>query len=244
MAGVILTDCKMYIGGYNVSGHHNSMNLEYGAEMLDDTVFGTGAGGTRSNKPGLKMFNFSGDGFWDTVMDPVFFNRIGAVREVMSFAAEGTAEGHRAFTVRGVNGTYNPMSGAVGELIGFNITAQAANTPLVRGVVLALGSKGATGNSAAGQNLGLLGSGQRAYSALHVTAVNPTDISVIVQSDDNSGFSSPTTRLVHPLVTSGGGVTASWVELAGPIATDTWWRSQWTLTGVGPFTIFHVFGIQ
>lgn len=240
MAVPILTDCKIYIGGYNLSGHHNSMSLEYGAEMLDDSVFGVGS--TRSFKPGLKTFGFSGSGFWDTVMDPVLYSRIGAVREVMSWAHEGNAEGDRAFTTRGVNGTYNPMQGAVGELISFDIDAMAANAPLVRGTVLALGSKAATGNGGA-QNLGLLAAGKRAYSALHVTSVAATSIQVIVQSDDAVGFPSPTTRLTHTLISNGDGVKADWQELAGPIATDTYWRSQWTIIG-GPFTIFHVFGIQ
>lgn len=240
MPGTIFTDCKIFLGGYNISGFHNSLNLEHGAEMLDDTVFGTS--GTRSNKPGLKTFQYTGNGFWDETLDGVLYNRIGAVREVMSFAPEGNVEGDRAFTVRAVNGTYNPLSGEVGALLPFEFSAMSANAPLVRGVVLATGSKAATGNGT-GLNLGLVASGKKAYSALHVTAIAATSIIVTVESDDGSGFPSPTTRLTHTTFLGAGTVGADWQELAGPIATDTWWRSKWTIVG-GPFVIYHVFGIQ
>lgn len=240
MPGTILTDCKIYLGGYDISGFHNSLNLEHGAEMLDDTRFGTS--GTRSNKPGLKTFSYTGNGFWDETMDGVLYDRIGATREVMSFAPEGNVEGDRAYTVRAVNGTYNPLSGEVGALLPFEFSAMSANSPLVRGAVLATGSKAASGNGT-GLNLGLLGSGKRAYSALHVTAIAATSIIVTVESDDGSGFPSPTTRLTHTTFLGAGTVGADWQELAGPIATDTWWRSKWVIVG-GPFTIYHVFGIQ
>jgi len=239
--GSILTDVKIYMGGYNLSSLHNSVNLEYGVEMLDDTVFGTN--GTRSNKPGMKTLSFTGGGFWDTTQDKALYDRIGAVREVMSWAPVGNAEGDRAFASFGVNGQYNPLTGEVGALLPFELNFHSSNAPLVRGVVLALGAKASTGNST-GQNLGLLGATQRAYSALHVTAVAGTSIQVIVESDDNSGFSSPTTRITHTLINAAGGLgAADWKELAGPVATDVWWRSKWTIIG-GPFTIFHVFGIQ
>lgn len=238
--GSILTDCKIYLGGYNLSSFHNSVNLEYGAEMLDDTRFGTN--GTRSNKPGMKTLTFTGGGFWDTTQDEALFNRIGAVREIMSWAPLGNAEGDRTFSSRGVNGQYNPLSGEVGALLPFELNFMASEAPLVRGTVLALGSKAASGNGTA-QLLGLLASGQRAYSSLHVTAVAATSIQVIVESDDAVGFPSPTTRLTHTLITNAGGVMADWKELAGPVATDTYWRSKWTIIG-GPFTIYHGFGIQ
>lgn len=240
MPGIIYTDCKILLGGYNLSGYHNSINLEHGAEMLDDTVFGTS--GTRSNKPGMKTVAVSGNGFWDDVPDEALYNRIGAVREVMSLAPEGNAEGDRAFTMRAVNGTYNPLTGEVGALVAFDLDARAANTPLVRGVVLALGSKAASGNGT-GVNLGLLASGKRAYSGLHITASAAGTIQVEVESGDVA-FGTPTSRLTHTLFTSTGTeVGADWQELAGPVATDTYWRSKWTITG-GPFTIYHVFGIQ
>ncbi len=241
MPGTVLTDCKVLLGGYNLSGFSNSLTLDYGAELLDDTVFGTN--GTRSSKPGMKTFTFTGGGFWDSAIDAPLNTRIGASREVMSFAERGTTEGDRAFTVRAVNGKYNPLSGEVGALLPFEIDAMSANSPLVRGVLLATGSKATTGNGTGVNFTTPLAAGQKAYSALHVTAIAATSIIVTVESDDNVGFSSPVTRLTHTTFLGAGAVGADWQELAGPIATDTYWRSKWTIVG-GPFTIFHVFGIQ
>lgn len=241
MPGTVLTDCKIFMGGYNLSGFHNSVNLEGGVEILDDTRFGTA--GTRSNTPGLRKFSYTGNGFWDDTMDPILYARIGAVREVMSFAPVGNVEGDRAFTVRAVNGVYNPLSGEVGALLPFEFSGESANSPLVRGVVSATGSKSATGNTT-GLNLGLVAAGKKIYSALHVTTVNATSVVVTVESDDNSGFTTPVTRLTHATMTPGGGVKADWQELSGAIATDIWWRTKWTVVGAGPFVIFSVIGIQ
>lgn len=240
MAGVIYTDCKILVGGFNLSSFSNSIGVEYGVEILDDTVFGTN--GTRSNKPGLKNLSVSGGGFWDTDLDEVLYNKIGATRDVLTFAPVGNTEGDRTFFTRAVSGTYNPLSGEVGALLPFELSFMNAASSLVRGVLLASGVKAASGNST-GVELGLLGALQRAYSALHVTATDPTSIQVIVESDDNSGFTTPTTRLTHTLITDGGGVTGDWQELAGAVASDTWWRSKWTIVG-GPFTIYHSLGIQ
>lgn len=236
---LMLTDCKIMLGGYNLSGYHNSMNLEYGAEMLDDTVFGTN--GTRSNKPGLKTVSMTGNIFWDTTQDGINYNRIGAVREVMSWAHLGNSEGDTVFTTRGVNANYNPLSGAVGELMASEFDAMAANTPLVRGKLLATGSKAASGNGG-GILVGAVSATQKVYSALHVLAIAATSIIVEVESDDAVGFASPTSQITHTTFLGAGTVGAEWMELAGPI-TDTYWRSKWTIVG-GPFTIFHSVGIK
>jgi hypothetical protein len=237
--GIILTDCKIIVGGYNLSGYHNSISMEFGPEMLDDTRFGTT--GTRSFKPGLKNFSVTGGGFWDYDIDEVLYNKIGAVREVLSLAHEGNVEGDRAFATRAVSGTYNPISGEVGALMPFELNFQNANSSLVRGTVLATGAQAASGQGT-GVEIGAASATQRIYSALHVTAIAATSIDVIVESDDAAGFASPTTRLTHTQFTGAGTVGADWQELAGPI-TDTFWRSKWTIVG-GPFTFFHVLGIQ
>lgn len=240
MPSVVLTNCKIMLGGYDLSGFHNSLNLEYAAEMLDDTVFGTS--GTRSNKPGLKTVSFTGNGFVDfgeiepgVSMDSAMFNRIGADREVMSFAQDGEDEGATSYSVRMVNANYNPLSGEVGVLLPFEFTGQSANSPLVRSKVLAYGPKLAAGNGT-GVNLGAVLPAEIAYAALHVTDVG-TNIAVTVESAPDGTFASPTTRFTFVTAT---GIGAQWMELVGPI-TDTWWRAVWTPTG-GAATIWVVFG--
>lgn len=240
MPGIILTDCRVLLGGFDLSSIHNSISLEYGAEMLDDTVFGTS--GTRSNRPGLLSVNFTGSGFWDTVLDKPLYDRIGAVREVLSTSPTGVV-GDPSYTTRAVNGTYNPLSGEVGALVPFEINAISQNTPLVKGKILGIGAKAATGQGT-GILLGATSAAQRVYSALHVTAVAGTSLVVTVESSVDQVFTTPNLRMTHTLVSGAlsTNVTANWQELAGPVA-DTFWRSKWTIVG-GPFTIFHTVGIR
>jgi len=244
MATVTLLDCKIFLGGYNLSGYHNSIDVGYGAEMLDDTVFGTS--GTRSSKPGLKTFEFNGSIFWDTTIDGVIFQRIGADREVMSFAPEGNAPGDRAYFIRAVNGTYNPLSGEVGALMASEFTGASANTPLVRGSVIIPPTPALTASgSSAIINFGApVTLEQIVYGALHVT-IPPeqldTTITVTISSAPDAAMAAPTVRLTFTAAAVSG---AQWLELVGPI-TDQYWRADWVIAGAAPsVNVFLVLGIQ
>ena len=243
MAGSVMLNCKVLLGGLDLSGQHSSLQLEYGAEMLDVTVFQAGVGtATRLMKPGLKTFSFNGDIFWDDVTDLVLFNRIAATREVMSFAPVGETEGDRTFFTRGVNATYNPASGEVGQLLKANMVGQNSNQALVRGQLMKRGSVTGASSNTTGINMGAVVAGQRIYSALHVlspTTSGAPSLTAIIESDDSAGFTTPTTRLTHSAFTVNG---ADWQEAAGPF-TDAYWRAKYTISGGGTFTVFHSFGI-
>lgn len=242
MPTFVLTNARIVVGPYELSGQMNSINLNYEAEMKDDTVFGTA--GTRSNKPGLKNLAIQGSGFWDSSIDQPRYDRIGANREVATVSSLGQAEGDRCFFTRGVDGAYNPLSGEVGELVGFELDMHAADTQLVRGAVGATGIKTASGNSV-GVQLGAIGALQRFYAALHaldpITGTLPT-LDVTIESDDNSGFTTPTTQVTFAQVTTVPG--AQWATpVVGPI-TDDWWRVVWTISGTLPsYPILVSFGI-
>jgi hypothetical protein len=75
------------------------------------------------------------------------------------------------------------------------------------------------------------------FLALHVVAISgaPT-FTVVLESDDNAGFTSPTTRLTSASYSASTG--AEWQSVAGPV-TDTYWRVKWTVTGgTGPSVSF------
>jgi hypothetical protein len=236
---ITLTDCKIWLGPYDLSGQHNAINLDYGPELLDETVFG--GSGTRRYKPGLKTVKASGNIFWDDVTDAVLYDRIGADREVFAIAPQGNTEGQTFFFTRAVSGTYDPISGEVGQLLKATLDTQPANTPLVRGVLSApkVVGRSATGNST-GFVLGATPSDAKLYAGLFVFDVTtPGTLDVIVESD-TVGFPSPTTRLTFSQVTAT--PVAQWQEIAGPI-TDTYLRTKWTIAGGGVFTFAVVTGI-
>jgi hypothetical protein len=240
MAPLVLTNAKILMGGYNLSGYSNNVALNSEVEMLDDTVFGTS--GTRSNKPGLKNITFTAGMFWDTALDAMMFGRIGATSEVISCAPEGNVEGDTSYLFKAFQGVYNPMGGGVGEIMRGDLDGKAAGVPLVRGYLMATGAKVASGNGTGGL-YGAVSATQRIYSALHVVAISgsavPT-ITCIIESDDAAGFATPTTRLTHDAMIA---IGSNWKEAAGPI-TDTYWRAKWTVSGTNPsLTIFWSFGI-
>ena len=241
-----LMDARIMLGGYEYTSFSNSLTTDYGVEMLDNTVFGDS---TRSNRAGMRTFSFAINGYRDDGGSTPFgdaggtaYARIGAAREVFSFAPVGTADGQRAYTIRGVNGTYTPLSGTVGDLLPFELTGSAAHSELIKGVVEGVGTKTATANST-GTNLGALSATQTLYAALHVTAFSGTSptLDVKVQSDDNSGFSSATDRITFTQNT--GSLQSQWGSVNGAV-TDTYWRTVMTIGGSSPsFTLYVTIGI-
>ena len=144
--------------------------------------------------------------------------------------ANGGADGEIAFTGRGLETQYQILSGAPGEIAPFSLTAMGLSQPLVRGTVLsASGTARTVSGSGTGRLLGAVAAGQSMFLALHVVAISgaPT-FSVVLESDDNSGFTSPTTQLTSASYSAATG--SEWQSVAGAI-TDTYWRVKWTVTG-------------
>ena len=242
MSTLVITDAKVLVGGYNLSAFHSSCEMAYEVEILDDTTFGTS--GTRSAKPGLKTFTFTGNMFWDTAVDEMLFNRIGATPEVMSVAPVGNVEGDRSYCLKGVGATYSPASGEVGALMRTNLDCRAAGTPLVRGQLMATGIKDVTGTGTGGL-YGAVVAGHTIYSALHVTTIGGSAVPTftgVIESAVADTFVGPTTRLTHTAMTA---IGANWKQLTSVAGiTDTYWRAKWTISGTLPsFTVFWTFGI-
>ncbi len=126
----------------------------------------------------------------------------------------------------------------VGELKAMSFSA-TGTSPLIRGVVLDSAAVTATGNGT-GVDLGAVTTGHAAYLGLWVNALtgSPT-LDVTVGSDDNSGFTTPTTRFTAAQMTGKGW---QFIKLAGPV-TDAWWRATRTFGGSGSITYALALGI-
>lgn len=144
--------------------------------------------------------------------------------------ANGGADGEIAFTGRGLETQYQILSGAPGEIAPFSLTAMGLSQPLVRGTVLsASGTARTVSGSGTGRLLGALSATQSMFLALHVVAISGTPtFSVVLESDDNALFTSPTTRLTSASYSAATG--SEWQSVPGAI-TDTYWRVKWTVTG-------------
>lgn len=255
MSFLVVTDANIWLDGLDVSGYSNETSITITPAMLDRTVFG---GATKLNVPGLSDFKADVGGYMDesfpagapgvadqTIgMNSGMYGRIGANAGVVSIAPIGNSELDIAYTMQNVSSKFNPIDGKIGDLLPFKLEMAAAGIQLVRGSIMGIGAKIATGNSAAAfDSVTGVGAGQKLYAALHVFGSSGTlpSITVTVRSSAASNMSSPTTRLTFPAYTTTFG--ASWLSLAGAIA-DRYYDIKWTITGTLPsINIVAILGI-
>lgn len=237
MAVHVLTDAKLWLNKYDLSGDHSALSLGYAADAQDFTAFGQT---TRVRKGGLRSVSLSGNGFWSGgtgLVDDVLFGNVGVSDSPVSIALQGGAVGDPAYLFRAYQGSYS-ASGAVGEPFEFQVQAEASRGEgLVKGFVLENATKTSTG---AGTKIlaGAATATQSVYAALHVITVsgtNPT-LDVVVESDANASAGGETSRITFAQATA---ATSEWQSAAGAI-TDTYWRVSYTVGGTNPSFAFVV----
>ncbi len=237
MASVVLTDAKIYYEELDLSGAENTISLEYEAEALDDTVFGDD---TRSFIGGLKSLSCVGSGFVDLTddsFDERLFSEIGSDGEVMSIVAEGETEGNVGYTFQPMPPRYD-TNYEIGQILAFEFEASNRGAKLVRTTMLGQETAAAASGQSTSRQLGAVLAGQFVFAAIHVLSVSgssPT-LDVLVRSDDNSGMSTPTTRITFTQATA---ATSQFLTAAGAI-TDDWWDIDFTIGGSTPVFRFVV----
>ena len=225
-------DMSILDGGYELAGHGKSVNLAVSVNPLDTTPLSTSGwvtliGGNKSATIDITMMADMAAGF-----DLHSFTNLG-VADVPKSVVRGTTDGSVAYLMRGITLGYTPLEGAPGDLAMARITGQSSTGPLARGMLIHPSSVARTSSSTGtGQQLGAVTATQRMYVALHVIAAsgtNPT-LDVVLQSDDNGSFTTPTSRVTLTQQTATGGSTFG--SVAGAI-TDDYWRISYTIGGTG-----------
>jgi hypothetical protein len=244
VASTILKNVRTWVDGYDMTGDTNSGSLDLDHEVFDVTVNQPpGSGGARARACGLEDVSAQTSGFWSTgagSVDEDAFTSLGRTDAVLTMSPDGL-EGSVAYTLRAGRLKYS-LLGAHGGPAPFSLDFAGSHgeTTTVRGLVVKTkGAVSATGATGTGQQLGAVTADQHLYASLHLFSAGTT-LTAVVESDDNSGFTSPTTRLTLGPVTAAGGVWAT--RLAGPV-TDTWYRLRISAI-TGTFTIAAVVGIR
>lgn len=252
MGAIALTNVTTHVGGYDFTTDTNNALLKLDAEGKDGTTFGSN--GWKVIVPGLKQAGLDLAGFWQSAasqaVDPEAFTNLGVADRVYTIAESGAqpaspvsiVDPARAYMFRGGSFHYE-MFGEVGEVAPFKLNGMGTRGEgVVMGLLLkAKGNVSATG--ALGSTLDTLGfgvlTGQNLYVTFHVFTA-ATTITVQVQSDDNSGFSSPTTvATIGPITTSSG----TWMTpVPGPI-TDRYLRLNVSAI-TGTFSVASAMGIR
>lgn len=235
MAERVFTSGLLYCGALALQAQTREMALVVSSELQDTTAWDDTA---RNRLGGLKDVSFSAAGYYAAAEpDASLFANI-AVADTLITVCPGGAVAEVSYFFRALLGEYAPLNNAVGEVAGFTLNASAYADALIRGTLLENGSFTVTGNGT-GRQLGAVSSSQRIYAGLHITAITG-DWTIVLESDDNSGFTSATTRATFSNQTAVGDLFTS---VAGAIA-DTYWRFRFTENSAGTITLAASLGIQ
>ena len=129
MATVHYRDAYFWLNGVNLSDDVESIGINFGTEMLDETAMGDD---TRINKGGLKTWsvdiNFHQD-FVAAQVDATVYPLVGTTTcfELRPLNSCTTAI-NPSFTGIGIVESYNPLSGSVGSLLDAPVTIQSAGS--------------------------------------------------------------------------------------------------------------------
>lgn len=240
MAHFVLLTPKVYYDSYDVTGDCKSVSLDIGVNEVDDNCFGST---WEQVLAGLKNASGSFDGsleLTDNGQDETMFSNLGVAERTVSAVGQ-QEDGNVGYSFKSIQAAYSVL-GAHGEAAPFS-GSFAGSSQMFRGqeMLSSATARTATGTGT-GQNLGAVTSAQRLYAALHVVSASGTtpSMTVTVESDDNSGFTSAVTRLTFTAATAR---TSEWKYVAGPI-TDTHYRVRYTISGTSPsFNAFALVGI-
>jgi hypothetical protein len=232
----LFTNCKIFVGAYDITGRSNEVNVTLDKEIKDRSYFGAGAAHVKGT--GLEMATITAKGYHDSSID-IERTYHGTDTPVSFFipASSGAAvvAGDRAIFFKALEAGY-ARGAPFGDDALFNFAAvgDQLGYPVGVGYVLNPGLVAVTADNTPAASiveLTAVTASQYLYGVLHVTSVSTADtIIVTIQSDSLVGFGSPATQITFASKAAIGSEYA--VRVAGPI-TDTFWRAYADVTVTG-----------
>lgn len=233
---MILTDATIWFDGLDIQTITNQVSLAHECEAKDATTFGQS---TRINKGGL--FTVSGDVNYyvdETVTGSTLFDAVGATSGLLTVTPTG-ADTETGFAFQSVAMSNTPYGGNVGDMNGGMLSLSGrSGSPLIGGKILYPKQAVSGADNGTSVQLGAVSAAQSVYTAIHCFAAGTT-VDVIVESDDNTNFTSATTRSTTTVTATGG----TWVTPVAGAITDDWWRVR-IASITGSFTLGVVVAIQ
>mgnify|MGYP001430033306 CR=1 FL=1 len=237
MSEFVLTNGKLYLGGYDLSGQINSIAADLSVETPETTAMGVAA---KQRLPGLKDAKISLNGFFSE--EQILFTATGAVvSSAMTIAPTG-ADNETCWFFKPAMAKYS-YGGKIGDVTSYKVEGEGAG-PFVQGTILLPSLQRTETGTGVPRELGAGSAVKTIYGVLHVFAATPgpDTIDVIVQSDALATFLSPTDVITFAQRTT---VGHEWKTAAGTVSgADTWWRISYAIGGGSPaFTFAVVVGI-
>lgn len=231
MAVYANTNMLLAVDGIALAGFAKSAEHTATCDELEVTTID--AAGWRKKIPGLGTHSLAVDGFADfdatTGLDP-FLQATATGQNVVTFAPinAGATIGDPAYIFAARTTKRTPLTGSVGEAAGF-AAEWVGDGRTVRGQVIhPVAARSTTANGTATTFTAPTAT-QSLWAAFHVLAVSGAGtITFNVQTDDNAGMTTPTTRITSSAFAAVGGQFSS---LAGALTGETHVRVTWTISG-------------
>lgn len=236
----VLTDCRLYLDGADLTGYSNKAALSAKAASLDRTTFASG--GYTELSGGLFSGTASLEGFWQagdlSQPDDAFWTNLGAATVPLTAVPTSGAVGSLTYLTQVLETQYTPGA-KVGDLLSWQASLET-NWPVVRGKVLhPQGTARSSSGNGTGLQLGAVDASHALYVCLHVMSISGTStptITVSIQDSVDNTFGTPHTSGTFPAVTTLDGQT---LKISGAV-TNTWYRATWTISGSTPSFLFAV----
>ena len=232
MAIGVIENARLLVGGYDLSGAMNAVNLDELAPLLEAT---TVADVGKARKGGMAGVTLAASGFCDPEIEPGLAAGL-ALTDVPVSVVPVDTEGELAYFFRALLARLEPLGGAMDDMAEMSIDAESSQGEATRGILCAHRTVTASGTGTAFE-MDPGGSGRLVTAALHITAASASDtLDIVIESAADEAFTSATTRLTFAQASA---VGYEWGSLAH-VGTDTWWRVKWTVAGTSPSFTFAV----
>lgn len=247
MANPVIQASAVWLGGYDLSGALNAIQLNAARQELPDARMTDTLAATF---PGIQQVSATLDGFY--AAGPGEPDTIASSRVITKEASEwpltisppdapgaaAGADGNVAYNLRSAQ--FGMRFGAEhGQSLPFYLSSRARTGRLDRGTVMLPKTAYTVTTTGVARQLGALSAAQQLIAILHVFAATGT-WTATVESDNAEGFGTPTVRATFTAATD---ITRQVIAVAGPI-TDDWWRVVYTETVAGTSTAAAVLAIS
>lgn len=240
MPAFVNANMDIFVDSIDIAGFASQAQFDSVADQVEVTTLSSN---WRQYIPGVNTHSLSVTGYQDfdaTAVDQLLTGT-GTGQNVVTFCPTNSASAvaDPAFMFTGRTATRTPLSGSIGDAAGFTMEWNGDGRA-VRGQVLHPSAARTTTASGTATTFTTPTTGQSIWATFHVLALSGTStptITFTIQTDDNVGFSSPTTRITSSAFTAIGSQFAS---VAGPFAGETHIRVAWTISGTTPSMTFFV----
>lgn len=240
MAKMVLKNVRLFTGGADLTTVNNKVEVKAEVDVQEATAFAPSGDVWAENLAGIRSVELNAEGQWEALdtgkVDNVSFGDLATVTP-WTICPAGASVGDLAYLTGALRTSYS-LGGAVGDVAPWSADG-VGNNPLVRGVIAhPPGTARTTTGAGTSIQLGAVPSGQALYAALHVQSVAGTSpfLTVTIETDNATGFPSPTTAITFDAANARGGQI---LRVAGPL-TDDWVRASWTISGSSPSFLFTV----